>query len=86
MITPVLQGVGDIVNLVVVGLLVIIILILIATSIKIVKEYERVVVFRLGRLIGAKSVWHYADDGVRRAPQFNRSADDVRVAKKVPLP
>jgi regulator of protease activity HflC (stomatin/prohibitin superfamily) len=54
MITSVLQGVGDIVNFVVVGLLVIIVLIFIATSIKIVKEYERVVVFRLGRLIGAK--------------------------------
>src|SRR5438445_10717007 len=54
LLTPVLQGIGDIVNLVVLGLLVIIVLILIATSIKIVKEYERVVVFRLGRLIGAK--------------------------------
>jgi len=32
----------------------IIILIILASSIKIVREYERVVVFRLGRLIGAK--------------------------------
>lgn len=31
-----------------------IILIILASSIKVVREYERVVVFRLGRLIGAK--------------------------------
>src|SRR5438094_2884464 len=33
---------------------VIIVLIILASSIKVIREYERVVVFRLGRLIGAK--------------------------------
>ncbi len=54
MIPPILQGVGDIVGYVVLALLVIVALIFIGTSIKVVKEYERVVVFSLGRLMGAK--------------------------------
>src|SRR5437899_8961928 len=54
MTPPILQGVADITSWVILALLVIIVLILIATSIKIVKEYERIVVFSLGRLIGAK--------------------------------
>ncbi len=41
-------------SLVIIIIVLIIILLLIATSIKIVKEYERLVVFKLGRLIGAR--------------------------------
>jgi len=37
-----------------VGILALVVIIILATSIKIVKEYQRVVVFRLGRSIGAK--------------------------------
>lgn len=48
------QGAGlSLVDLITLILVVILILILIASSIKIVKEYERVVVFTLGRLRGA---------------------------------
>jgi regulator of protease activity HflC (stomatin/prohibitin superfamily) len=53
----VLQSPSDItliIQIFTVFLLVIIILALVAASIKIVKEYERVVVFRLGRLTGAR--------------------------------
>ncbi len=53
----VLQTASDIaliIQIFTVFLLVIIILALVAASIKIVKEYERVVVFRLGRLTGAR--------------------------------
>ncbi len=53
----VLQTASDIaliIEIFTVFLLVIIILALVAASIKIVKEYERVVVFRLGRLAGAR--------------------------------
>jgi regulator of protease activity HflC (stomatin/prohibitin superfamily) len=45
------MGIGQIVLFVVIGIIVIWIL---AASIKIVNEYERGVIFRLGRLIGAK--------------------------------
>src|SRR4030042_311759 len=41
-------------NLIVIGIIVLIVLILIPTSLKIVQEYERGVIFRLGRLTGAK--------------------------------
>ncbi len=41
-------------NLIVLGVILIIILWILSSSIKIVKEYERAVIFRLGRLIGAK--------------------------------
>ena len=37
-----------------IGFIIIVIIIFVAASIKIVREYERAVVFRLGRLIGAK--------------------------------
>jgi regulator of protease activity HflC (stomatin/prohibitin superfamily) len=45
---------SDIVGYVVAGLVLIIIVAFLAYSIKIVREYERVVVFTLGRLVGAK--------------------------------
>lgn len=41
-------------NPILIGVIVVVVLILIPMSIKIVKEYERGVVFRLGRLVGAK--------------------------------
>jgi regulator of protease activity HflC (stomatin/prohibitin superfamily) len=41
-------------NPIVIGVIVVVVLILIPMSIKIVKEYERGVIFRLGRLVGAK--------------------------------
>jgi regulator of protease activity HflC (stomatin/prohibitin superfamily) len=41
-------------NPIVIGVIVVVLLILIPMAIKIVKEYERGVVFRLGRLVGAK--------------------------------
>ena len=49
-----LQTPGDIATYVVYGLLVIIVIGLIAATVKIVREYERLVVFRLGRLVGAR--------------------------------
>ncbi len=49
-----LQSVADIGNYVAIAILLIIVLALIGSSIKIVREYERVVVFTLGRLVGAK--------------------------------
>jgi regulator of protease activity HflC (stomatin/prohibitin superfamily) len=45
---------SDIVGYVIAGLVLIIIVAFLAYSIKIVREYERVVVFTLGRLVGAK--------------------------------
>lgn len=45
---------SDIVGYVIVGLVLILIIAFLAYSIKIVREYERVVVFTLGRLVGAK--------------------------------
>ncbi|MEM1517500.1 MAG: slipin family protein [Nitrososphaerota archaeon] len=44
-------GIGEIIGL---FFLVIILLIILGSAIRIVKEYERIVVFRLGRLLGAK--------------------------------
>jgi len=41
-------------NPIVIGVIVLVLLILIPMTVKIVKEYERGVVFRLGRLVGAK--------------------------------
>ncbi|NQT31790.1 MAG: slipin family protein [Deltaproteobacteria bacterium] len=41
-------------NPILIGVIVVVVLILMPMSIKIVKEYERGVVFRLGRLVGAK--------------------------------
>jgi regulator of protease activity HflC (stomatin/prohibitin superfamily) len=49
-----LQTIGDIVNFVIYAIVAILVLALIAATIKIVREYERLVVFRLGRLIGAR--------------------------------
>ncbi|MFQ6122329.1 MAG: slipin family protein [Dehalococcoidales bacterium] len=41
-------------NIVVIGIIVLIVLVIIPMAVKIVAEYERGVIFRLGRLIGAK--------------------------------
>ncbi len=41
-------------NLITIGIIVLAILIIISTTVKIVNEYERGVIFRLGRLVGAK--------------------------------
>ena len=49
-----LQTTGDIVNYAIYGIVIILVIGLIAATIKIIREYERLVVFRLGRLIGAK--------------------------------
>jgi regulator of protease activity HflC (stomatin/prohibitin superfamily) len=49
-----LQTTGDVINYVIYGIVAIIVIGLIAATIKIIREYERLVVFRLGRLIGAK--------------------------------
>ncbi|HUK80899.1 MAG TPA: SPFH domain-containing protein [Nitrososphaerales archaeon] len=49
-----LQTTADIINYVLVGIAVIIIIGFISATIKIVREYERQVVFRLGRLMGAR--------------------------------
>jgi regulator of protease activity HflC (stomatin/prohibitin superfamily) len=49
-----LQTTGDIVNYAIYGIVIIFVIALIAATIKIIREYERLVVFRLGRLIGAK--------------------------------
>ena len=45
---------GTIIDYVIYGIVVIIVIALIASTIKIVREYERLVVFRLGRLLGAR--------------------------------
>jgi regulator of protease activity HflC (stomatin/prohibitin superfamily) len=49
-----LQTTGDIVDYVIYGLVVLIVIALIGASVKIIREYERLVVFRLGRLLGAR--------------------------------
>jgi regulator of protease activity HflC (stomatin/prohibitin superfamily) len=49
-----LQTVADYTNLAIGVLVVIIVIALILSSIKIIREYERLVVFRLGRLVGAR--------------------------------
>ena len=51
---PVLLTTSDIAGYVVEIIILIIVLAFLATTIKIVREYERVVVFRLGRLVGAR--------------------------------
>ena len=53
-LAAVLLSTEAIVSYVIVGLVLVIVLALIGTSVKIVREYERLVVFRLGRLLGAK--------------------------------
>ncbi|HEV2137223.1 MAG TPA: SPFH domain-containing protein [Nitrososphaerales archaeon] len=50
----VLQTTGDLVNYAIIGIVVIFVIAFVASIIKIIREYERLVVFRLGRLIGAK--------------------------------
>jgi regulator of protease activity HflC (stomatin/prohibitin superfamily) len=45
---------GDIINYVIYAIVVIVVIALIAATIKIIREYERLVVFRLGRLTGAR--------------------------------
>ncbi len=50
----VLQTTGDLINYAIYGIVVIFFIAFIASIIKIIREYERLVVFRLGRLIGAK--------------------------------
>ena len=55
-----LQTTSDIVNYAIYGLVLVVVIGLIAYTIKIIREYERLVVFRLGRLVGAKGpgvVW-----------------------------
>jgi len=49
-----LQTTGDIINWAIYAIVAIIVIGLLAATIKIVREYERVVVFRLGRLLGAR--------------------------------
>jgi regulator of protease activity HflC (stomatin/prohibitin superfamily) len=49
-----LQTTADIVNYVMIGIVILVVLAFLAYSIRIVREYERVVVFTLGRLVGAK--------------------------------
>ena len=50
----VLQTTGEIINYVIYGLVLLILISFIATTVKIIREYERLVVFRLGRLVGAR--------------------------------
>ncbi|MDV3243847.1 MAG: SPFH domain-containing protein [Nitrososphaerales archaeon] len=52
--TIALQTTGEIINIVVIGIVLLIVIAFLGYSIRIVREYERVVVFTLGRLIGAK--------------------------------
>jgi len=49
-----LQTTADLISYAIYGLIVIIVIALIGMSVKIVREYERLVQFRLGRLMGAK--------------------------------
>ncbi len=49
-----LQTVGDIVDYAIYAIVVVVAIALIGATIKIIREYERLVVFRLGRLIGAR--------------------------------
>ncbi|HZW85150.1 MAG TPA: hypothetical protein VFE91_04530, partial [Nitrososphaerales archaeon] len=51
--TVVLQTTGDIINYVLIGIVVIVVIGFIASTIKIIREYERLVVFNLGRLKGS---------------------------------
>ncbi len=46
--------VENVTNLILIGLLALFLLVLLAAAIRIVREYQRLVVFRLGRVIGAK--------------------------------
>ena len=46
-------GVGQIGDLLALAIGLLVIIIILAYSIRVVREYERVVVFRLGRIIGA---------------------------------
>lgn len=50
----VLQTMADVINTILMFIAILIILAFIASAIRIIKEYERVVVFRLGRCIGTK--------------------------------
>ena len=50
----VLQTTGDLVTYVIYGLVLLVVIGLLGATVKIIREYERLVVFRLGRLIGAK--------------------------------
>jgi regulator of protease activity HflC (stomatin/prohibitin superfamily) len=50
----VLQAAEDIVNLILILIAIIIVFALIVSAIKVIREYERIVIFRLGRCIGAK--------------------------------
>ncbi|MDA4124160.1 MAG: SPFH domain-containing protein [Thaumarchaeota archaeon] len=54
MASDVLQTTSDIVSYAIYALIIIVVLALIGSTIKIVREYERLVVFRLGRLVGAR--------------------------------
>ena len=55
LLTPtILQTTGDLINYAIYGIAIVIVLGLLGATIKIIREYERIVVFRLGRLIGAR--------------------------------
>ncbi len=49
-----LQTTGDLINYSLYIIVAVVILVLLAATIKVIREYERLVVFRLGRLIGAR--------------------------------
>ena len=62
-------GVGDM-NTITLALIIGLVLIFFSSAIRIVREYERMVIFRLGRLIGAKGpglfwLWPIIDKGVK---------------------
>ncbi len=48
------MGASNMVDVVAAGIVVVLILIILSQSIKVIREYERVVIFRMGRLFGAK--------------------------------
>jgi len=50
----VLQTTSDLINYAIYGLVIVIVIAFIATAVRIVREYERLVQFTLGRLVGAK--------------------------------
>lgn len=50
----ILQGVGEIASYVGIAIFIIIILAFVASAVRIVREFERIVLFTLGRLVGAK--------------------------------
>jgi regulator of protease activity HflC (stomatin/prohibitin superfamily) len=52
--STVLQTTGDLVSYAIIGLVLVIVIAFIGYSVKIIREYERLVLFTLGRLIGAK--------------------------------